>query len=358
MTEELDDFEDLFEDLQEETIEEIDEDFLPPDSIIEKEEEEADDVIIDTPPGEDDDDDDEEEDGKKPEEEEEEVNYFNEVARGLSKLGKFEDLPEGENLTEEKFLEYFDNFTKKKAMAEIEDLLTDKWGDEGLDMFNDIFVKKVPLKTYLELKTASEDINNIDVEDVINQRHIVRTYLEKTGIDEEEIEEQLEILETNDKLKVRAEKYKEKLVEDAERKAKLLAEESEVRQKELKKQEEARRNSLRETIEESVKKGEINGIPLSVKDRSELLPYITAPAYKLANGNTITEFDKAFFDLKKDPVKMIALAKLIKEDLNIGPIEKKVIEKKEDEIFKFNNKPKSKDVESALDLLFGKTKKK
>jgi hypothetical protein len=359
MTEELDDFEDLFEDLQEETIEEIDEDFLPPDSIIEKDEEE-DGVIIDAPPsGEDeDDDDDDDEDPKKTGDEEEEVNYFNEVAKGLSKLGKFEDIPEGEDLTEEKFLEYFDNFTKKKAMAEIEDLLTDKWGDEGLDMFNDIFVKKVPLKTYLELKTASEDINNMDVEDVINQKHIVRTYLEKTGIDEEEIEEQLEILESNDKLKVRAEKYKEKLVEDAERKTKLLADESEIRQKELKKQDEARRNSLRETIEESVKKGEINGIPLSVKDRTELLPYITAPAYKLANGNTITEFDKAFFDLKKDPVKMIALAKLIKEDLNIGSIENKVIEKKEEEIFKFKNKPKSKDVESALDLLFGKTKKK
>lgn len=351
MTEELDDFEDLFESIEEETIETIDEDFLPPDDDFTEPE---DDVIKDEPVLE------EDEPEEEPEEEEEEVSYFDEVAKGLSKLGKFVDLPEGAKLTEETFLEYFDSFTKQKAAADIEEILTDKWGDEGIEMFNDIFIKKVPIKEYLELKSSSVEVDKLDLENTINQRYIVKTYLEKTGMDSEEIEEQLETLEETDRLKTRAEKYKSKLVEDIEARTARLAEESEVKEREFRKVDEAKKTAIRETLDESVRKGDINGIPLSVKDK-ELLGFITAPAYKLANGNTISEFDKQFFDLKKDPTKLIALAKLIKEGLNVTPIKDKAVDEKKEEVFNFKNKPekrKSVDVESTLDLIFGKTKRK
>jgi hypothetical protein len=352
MTEELDDFEDLFESIEEETIETIDEEFLPPsDDFTETE----DDVIKDEPVLEDEDPEEEDEPEK-----EEEVSYFDEVAKGLSKLGKFVDIPEGTKLTEETFLEYFDSFTKQKAAADIEEILTDKWGDEGIEMFNDIFIKKVPIKDYLELKSSSTEIDKLDLENTINQRYIVKTYLEKTGMDSEEIEEQLETLEETDRLKTRAEKYKSKLIEDNETRAARMAEESEVREREARKVDEAKKTAIRETLEESVRKGDINGIPLSVKDK-ELLGFITAPAYKLSNGNTISEFDKQFFDLKKDPNKLIALAKLIKEGLNVTPIKNKAVDEKKEEVFDFKNKTekrKSVDVESTLDLIFGKTKRK
>jgi hypothetical protein len=369
MTEELD-LEDLFEDFQQEIEQPIDEDFLPPDDIIEKEEEEEEEkeengkqkVIIDDPDDDDEDEDEGEGDDKNKLNEDPEANPFKELAKGLFKLGKFAEVKEDEELDEEKFLEMYDTFTKNKATSDIEEILTNNYGEEGIEMFNDIFIKKVPLKQYLELRGEAENFDNADLDNLITQKQIVRTFLKKTGLEEEEIEEQIENLEESDKLKARAEKYKTRLVEDSLANASKLANESNLRQEKIKKDLEERNKSIKTTFQDHITKGEINGIPLSVKDRDELVPFAINPAYKLQNGTTITEFEKQLFDLKKDPVKFLALAKIVKENLDIvTPIQNKAEDKTKEKVFDFKTK-KSVSKDNPIDIieqLFGgKTKRK
>ena len=54
------------------------------------------------------------------------------------------------------------------------------------------------------------------------------------------------------------------------------------------------------------------------QEANELFLYATKPAYRVpATGQELSEFDKSFMELKKDPKKFIKLVKLVKNGLEI-----------------------------------------
>jgi hypothetical protein len=281
--------------------------------------------------------------------------YFKAVGKGLMGLGKFGDIPEDFEWTEESFLEKFDEMSEQNAKSKIEEILTDGWGETGIQMFNDIFIKKVPVKEYLSAYAEAEDFDSMDLDKVGNQKLVVRTYLESMGVDEDEIYEQIELLEEKDKLADRAEKYKEKLMEDRVAQMQQMAQKREAAIKQQRALESQRFNAISQVVTNALKEKEINGIPLSTSDTNELLRYVTAPAYKLQNGQEITELDKKLIELRRDPAKWVALGKLLKEDLNVGPIKARGEDEKKEKIFEFTKKkssPTKAGVHDQLDLLF------
>lgn len=379
MSNELDNFDDLFEELQ---FELDDPETAPADGGAKPEKKNEPEITFKVPESEEDflrsfgdeDDEIEEEEGeKKPEgsEEEEEgaeeeqdddddtSDYFKAVGEGLFKLGKFGDIPKDFKWTEESFLEKFEELAEKNAKTRINDLLTDSWGEIGIQMFNDIFVKKVPVKDYLTAYSEAEDFNSIDLDKVGNQRLVVKAYLESMGVDEDEIYEQIELLEEKEKLQERAEKYKDKLVEERVAKMREMSQKREAAISAQKRAEKERFDAISEVVKEALEAKEINGIPLSVADNKELLRFVAAPAYKLQNGQEITELEKKLIEIKKDPLKWVALGKLIKEDLNVTPIKKKGEDEKKGQVFEFvkNKKaPKQTEIHNQLDLLFKRKK--
>ena len=287
-------------------------------------------------------------------------NPFEVIVNGLQKLGKFVDVPENQKWDEDTFIEFFDNFTNEKAKAEIENVLTDGLGEEGIRLFNDIFVKKVPVKEYLSRYQEVTEYKDLDITKESNQKLVIKTYLESMNLDEEEIQEQLSLFEEKDILEEKAYKFKQKLIDLKEKETATLASKNEARIKELQRIKEERNDSIKQIVNDSIKSKEILGIPLSDKDSKELLPFMLAPAYKLPNGESISELDKTLIDFKKDPKKWVALAKLVKEDLNIKPIENKAADKKAEEVFNFKNKKvetSKKEIMSQLDSLFNKKRK-
>lgn len=283
------------------------------------------------------------------------ADYFKAVGKGLMGLGKFGDIPEDFEWTEESFLEKFDEMSEQNAKNKIQEILTDGWGESGIQMFNDIFIKKVPVKEYLSAYAEAEDFDSMDLDKVGNQKLVVRTYLESMGVDEDEIYEQIELLEGKDKLADRAEKYKEKLMEDRVAQMQQMSQKREAAMKQQRALETQRFNAISQVVTNALKEKEINGIPLSTSDTSELLRYVTAPAYKLQNGQEITELDKKLIELRRDPAKWVALGKLLKEDLNVGPIKAKGEDEKKEKIFEFTKKkasPTKSAVHDQLDLLF------
>jgi len=387
MSEDLENFDDLFEelefefqdtDLSKEELELIDktktktpetddslkvdvpeseEDFLAkfgtPD---EEEDEEEDDDEIKKPKAKEEDEEEEDEDDSK----EGSSEYFKAVGEGLFKLGKFGEIPKDFKWTQESFLEKFEELAESNAETRIHEMLTDGWGDEGIRMFNDIFIKKVPVREYLGAYAEIENYSELDLDKSSNQKLIVKTYLESMGVDEDEIYEQIELLEEKDKLSERAEKYRDKLVEDRAARMEDISRKRSVALDAKKKADRDRYLALSQTVTEALKKREINGIPLSTADDRELLRYVTAPAYKLQSGQEITELDKKLLELRQDPVKWVALGKLLKEDLNVTPIKKKGGDESSSEIFDFmksKKAPKKSAVEDQLDLIFKRSRK-
>lgn len=365
MSEELESFEDIFEELQIELgdPEKIEEPIIK----VPESEEEAFSFF-------DNEDEDEEEEPKKEEPAEEEdpepepnqdeddepSQYFKAVGEGLLKLGKFEDLPEDFKWTQESFLDLFEQVSEKSAQDKIEDILTDGWGEEGIRMFNDIFVKKVPVKEYLSAYSTAESYATMDMDKLSNQKAVVKAYLESLGTDEDEIYEQIELLEEREKLKERAEKYKEKLIDEQASYMDELSKKRDAAIKAQRENEKIRNTRISEVVSEALKTREINGIPVSTADTKELFKYVTAPAYKLKDGREITEMDKKLLELRNDPVKWVALGKLLKEDLNVTPIKNKAKDETAEEVFSFTKHkkvPSKSDVSSQLDLLFSRKKK-
>lgn len=277
--------------------------------------------------------------------------YFKAVAEGLYKLGEFGELPKDIEWNQDTFIQEFKKASKISANNEIENLLTAQWGEEGIEMFNDIFVKKVDITNYLSKYAEIQDFEKIDLDNVNNQKLIIKEYLKLMDKDDEEIDEQLEFYESKEKLEEVSTKFKTKLIENNKAEMKRLANEREF---ELKKQVEAteKRNSqVKEVLASSLKNNEILGIPLSIKDNIELIPYLLEPAYRTKSGQEISEMQKDLIELQKDPAKFIALGKLIKEGLNITPIKQKAVDEKKEEVFDFKNakqKPTQKIINNSI----------
>lgn len=283
--------------------------------------------------------------------------YFKAVAEGLNKLGKFggDELPE--KFDTKSFLEFYDKFTENKISAGIEDKISDKWGDEGIKIFNDIFVNGVDPREYFGKYNEILDLKSLDLEKEVNQKLVISAYLEALGQDEEEILDQIEVLEDKGKLAERSEKYREKLIEDQNRELSRIATDKENQVIEARKAQLVRMTAIKEVASKALEAKEINGIPLNVNDSKELVPYATELNWKLANGTLITDADKAILEIKRDPSKWLALCKLLKEDLNITPIKTKGAEEKADEVFNFKTKKTVRaPVRDTLDLFLKKGK--
>lgn len=275
---------------------------------------------------------------------------FEMVAKGLQKLGKF-DIPEGAKLTEESFLELYDNFTKEKAREEVENFVLAKHGEEGLEAFQDIFVKGTPIKEYLKAYQENTDFESIELEDnLYNQKAVVRRYLAGLDWEEGDIEEHIDSLIEGEKLESMATKYKTKVASAQKAQREALAKRYEDQDKANKLAKKKRIEDLTEAVTTAIKAKEINGIPLSTEDSKTLLHYVTADAYRLPNGTPITTFDKDYLELKKDPVKFAALAKLVKDGLNITPIKKSGAEELSNKAFEFRTKKKTKKKSNPNDL--------
>lgn len=268
---------------------------------------------------------------------------FETVAKGLAKLGKFGDIPEGTKLTQDKFLELYDNFTKEQAYSQVEEMITSRHGDEGMKVFKDIFMKGVTPKEYLSSYQKQIDFENIELEDnIYNQKNVVRQYLSSIDWEDSDIEEHIDTLIESKKLEGMATSYKTKLVKKQQQEREVLVRESENRLKLEKQMKQQRIADISGVLNEAVAQKSINGIPITLEDTKVLLDYMTSDAYRLPNGQVITEFDKDYLELKKDPIKFAALAKLVKEGLNVTKIKEKGVDELEEKAFDFRTKKKVK----------------
>jgi hypothetical protein len=276
----------------------------------------------------------------------EEINYYEAFGKGLLRSGHF-DLgeevdPDQIEWTESTFLELMSATVENKAWKQLEDIAVDAYGQEGIELVKDLFINKVPVQQYLSKYNEQIGLENLDLTNTQTQEAVFREYLSRTGLDQDEIDEQLEYAVKTNKLENFSEKYYVKLLERSRVEREALAEQSAKKQQELQERENLRQESYVKTLESAIKAGEINGYPINQNEASELFDYVTSRNYQLPNGQKISEFEFTLAKMRQeDPQKFLAVARLVQADLDLTPIKKKGVSEETNTIFKeLQNKSK------------------
>lgn len=181
-----------------------------------------------------------------------------------------------------------------------------KEGGNPQDFFN-VLQNTVTIPTYRE-----NDENN-------NER-VIKYYLEniKEIDDPDDIEETIEMLKEKGKLEAQALKYSKKLEEIKQEQLKRIEQENLQRAK----QQEELRKQFEENITNKLEElDEYNGIEIT--DKKALKDYIFKPVKR--NGkNYVSKFTEDLQGIFNEPEKLIAIAQLLKNDLDLSFIEKKL----------------------------------
>ena len=301
----------------------------------------------------------EEEDVDDDSDDEESDNTFEIFAKGLAQAGIL-DLEDEDTQVEEwnekSFIEVMEKTVDNRMWAKMEELAMETYGEAGVKLIEDIFINKVPVPEYLQMFSNEQTVENVDISDEGNQERIFRLYLAKTGMDDDEIEDQLAYARDNDRLAAYAEKYQTKLVEKMQEERQRLSQEAEARLQDMQRREEERQESYAKVLEESIKQGEIEGYPINNSDAEELFSFVLDKPHVLPNGQRISDFEYRLATMRQeDPKKFLAVARLVQKDLDLTPIKKKAVSEETNTIFKgLKTKTKTSSKSNKQEDLFAK----
>lgn len=185
------------------------------------------------------------------------------------------------------------------------------------------------IDTYSETFEIDE---NIDMSDTKNQEKVLKYLMMEDGEEDEElIDANIEFLKESGKLASISQKKFDKWKEEREEYTRRQIEEQQ-KQKQL-----ARENQIkfkRDLNEILSKNNEIKGLNISAKEAKDLPSYISDNSIKLQDGRTISPFYKDLFEALKDQEKIIALAKILKNDFDFSDLKKGIVTKSTREIKK------------------------
>ncbi len=273
------------------------------------------------------------------EEETEEINTFEVLSKNLFDLGIFnktEDEEEDVKIsTPEEFRDRFLKEVNVQANSQIYNFISDKHGEEGLEMFESVFMKGVPPEEYLNRYTKIESLKDLDLTQESVQEQVYRVYYKKLGWDGDKIDKKISKLKDYGELEEEAIIVHEKLIEQEQKEFAGL-EAKKVQEEQVKLQEKQRyANTINQIISEKLKTKDFDGIPLTEKVAKEAYENLVVEKYKLQSGEKLTEFDKAILELRKPEnyEKKVKLWLLLQNDLDLTKIKTKAISDKSEKLF-------------------------
>jgi hypothetical protein len=269
-----------------------------------------------------------------------EVSRFTALSNDLFKLGVFTKDEDDEDTpidTPEAFLERF-QAEKRRGAIEVVNNFIGQFGEDYQQAFDAIFVKGVNPKEYFGTYNQIASFSDMDLSQENNQVAVIRQALADQGFESEDIDTEVERLKNYGDLETVATKHHKVLVK---KEAQKLHQMEEKAQQELQ-QKQAIKNhyvqNVQTILQDKVKSKEFDGIPINPKLAGELQDFLLVDKYKTANGETLTDFDRAILELKRPEnhemkVKVALLMKILEKDPTLSTIQKTGITKKSNELF-------------------------
>lgn len=272
------------------------------------------------------------------EQEEEETNTFQALSESLLEYGIFTKVEgqEEEVITSgEQLKERWEKEKELQVNSRIYDFLMQKHGQEGVEVFNSIFVNGASPKDYLAKFDTLQSVKEMDLSSEANQEYIFKAYQRKAGWSEEKINKYLDKYKTLGELEETAKDLHEELLKQEEIELSEMAEEAELREQQRVQNEQFYRQKVADILTERLKKGDFDGIPVTQKVAKETSSYLTDKRYRLPSGETLTTFDRDILELRKPEnyELKIKLALLLRQGFDLSNIKAKAVTETKDKYF-------------------------
>jgi len=282
-----------------------------------------------------------------------ELSGLQELSEDLFKVGIFTRDDDDDNSlpeTTEEFIERF-NWEKQKGAEQMVYNLFNRHGSEWEQALTAIALNGVHPVEYLKSFNEVQSFKTMDLTDEDNQQRVVEAALRNQGWDETDIKDEVKKLKMNADLESSATRHHKALVKSEEQRLQKM--ELEAKQNtEARKQREAQySHNIRTILNEKVKSGEYDGIPVTRQDVDKVSDFLDTKRWKLADGSLITNFDKFILDLNhpQNHAAKVKLALLIGKNydpekpitIDVGPVGKTAVSKENRELFNFEKRKKN-----------------
>lgn len=269
---------------------------------------------------------------------EEEHSEFEEITKELIKLGIFKERDEDSTSpikTGESLRDRFLRETQEKANNDIYNFIMSKHGDEGLEVFDALFVKGVPIKDYLNKYTEIQDYEKMDLTKEDVQKAVFREGYRRQGLSEDKIEKKLQRAIDYGDLEEESKDLHEILLKQdrADMNNRLAQAQEEEEAKRAEKQHYM--NNMNVILGQKLKEREFDGIPVTDKVARETYDYLTTPKWVTPEGQQITDFENDLRNLE-DPRNhelRVKLALLLRNKLDLSKIKAKLVSQESNEVF-------------------------
>lgn len=220
------------------------------------------------------------------------------------------EFEEGVPVTQESLLELIQADRDAEVQAQLENYFKEL--NPGLKNLITYVQNGGDMNEYFGATQTEFDIKG-NLKDVNYQKQVIRHYEKRLGSTDEEINELITLLDTGSKTEQRATKYLNLLKEEQTKQIAAMEKEQQAA---------AQRSQLQlqqhiTQINTELKKDNILGVKLSAKDKTELSPYLIERNVKLDNGINVTQFQYDLQEQLADPAKLVFIANLVKNKLNL-----------------------------------------
>jgi len=139
-----------------------------------------------------------------------------------------------------------------------------------------------------------EDVSDLDPNTEEGQIEIIRQTLRVKGIDDEEIEDQINTAKDLDKLKIKADKFLPELQSMKERHVQMLMKQEDDRKKAAAEAS----NQYLNTVKDTLSKDLVGGMKLQREEKAKIFEALAVPKYKSLNGIQTNGFVKSLEDMQ------------------------------------------------------------
>ncbi len=266
-------------------------------------------------------------------------NEYEVLSKEFMEMGVFSEI-EGQTLpkTEEEIRERLNLEKQKGAYDYLYNQVLAQHGEEGIKMFESIFVKGVDPVDYLKQYDTINSLIDVDLTDESNQLQIVEEYYTRSGLNATAAKAKAQRSLNNGELVEDATSFHAILVEQEKKDLQQMEQVANAKKQAAIQQKQQYQQNLSSILTEGLKKKEIGNIPVTDKVAKETFDYLYSDKWKLADGSVITDFDKEILELR-DPknhqkkVELALLWKMYQKDPTLGSIKGKGVTEKTDKLF-------------------------
>lgn len=258
--------------------------------------------------------------------------YFNDLYADLKDKGiiKNVELEEGEVLTADRLLEIQEEEFNIEVQSRVDSFAEDIIGQDGVDLMK--FLRDGGnIKDYVIAMKDSPDMPTGSIEDEGYQEQIVTSQLRMEGWSEEDIQDQIEYLESSGTLKKRAAFFEKNLKEKIQKNKEKMLKTQESKRLAAEQKRSDFEGNLKETL---TTKSDFYGFRVTPAKQATILRNITTPSITLEDGNQITKLQDDLAKAFNDPEKLVALSIVLDNNFDFSSLEKKIASQKAKDVKK------------------------